>query len=102
MPAPRAFDAAERVELILFVGDAEALLQQHVCAELAEQFGAEGVDGAALDLRGGGAEPNLEPMSDFAGRFVGEGERADARRIEVQLLDEIVNSLGEAERLARA
>ena len=102
MPAARSLDAAQRVELILLVGDAEARLEQHVGAELAEQLGAEGVDGAALDLRRGVAEPRLEPMRDLAGGLVGERERADARRVEMQVLDQEVDALGQAVRLARA
>ena len=102
MPAARSFDAAQRVELILLVGDAEARLEQHVGAELAEQLGAEGVDGAALDLRRGVAESSLESMRDLAGGLVRERERADARRIECEVFDQEVNALGEAIRLAGA
>ena len=71
-------------------------------AELAEQFRAEGVNGAAFDFRGGVAESSLEPMGDLTGGFVRERERADARRIEVQVFDEKVNALGEAMRFAGA
>src|SRR5215208_6025178 len=102
VPAARPFDASQRVELVFLVGDPEPRLQQNMRAELTKQLGAEGVDGAALDLRGGIAEPDLEAVRDLSGGLVGECEGADARRVESELLDEKVDPLGEAEGFARA
>ena len=48
------------------------------------------------------AERGLEAVRDLAGGLVGEGERADARRIDTQLLHEMAHALDEAVRLAGA
>jgi hypothetical protein len=44
----------------------------------------------------------LQPLGDFAGGLVGEGENADSSRLDREVLDQISDALDEAERLARA
>ena len=103
MPALRSLDAAKDAELVLFVRDAEARLEQHVGAELAQEFSAERVNRSALDLRRRErAEPTLEAMLDLARRFIRECECADARGIDAVCLDQKANALDETERLPRA
>src|SRR5262245_10036473 len=102
VPAPRTLESPQHAELILLVGDAEPRLEQHVNAQLAQQLRAEGVNRPALELRDTLAEPGLEAMLDFAGRFVRECERANARGIDALDLDQPTDALGEAEGLARA
>src|SRR5262249_45293857 len=103
MPPKRtAFEPTQDTELILFVRDPEASLEQYAGAQLAEQLRAERVDRASLDARSGVAELGLEPVRDLAGGFVRERECADARWIKAMSLDEESDPLGEAERLARA
>jgi hypothetical protein len=46
------------------------------------------------------AELPLQPLGDLAGRFVGKGENADPRRIDAKALDQIANTLDEAESFA--
>ena len=102
VPAAVAFDAPQHAQLILFVGDAEPRFEQHARAELAQQFGAERVDRSAFDVRRRRAERGCETLRDLAGGLVRERECANARRIDVQFLDEMANALDEAVRLARA
>ncbi len=102
VPPPIALDATQDAELILLVGDAEARFEQHVRAEFAQQLGAKRVNRSALDVRRRGTERGLEAVRDFARGFVGEGERADARRIDAQLLHEMTDALDQAVRLAGA
>src|SRR6185295_15666864 len=97
------FDASENAELILFVGDAEARVEVDLGSVRAQQVGAKGVNRSAGDARGGrGAESALNPAGDLTRGFVRECEGADARRIEVMILDQEANALGETVRLARA
>jgi hypothetical protein len=50
VPFAWAFDAAEDVELIFLVGDAESRLEQDVRAQFAQQLGAEASMGPLLML----------------------------------------------------
>ena len=54
-----------------------------------------------MTLGGGAAERAREPLGDLAGGLVGEGEGADARRVDAELLDEEADALDEAVRLPR-
>ena len=60
------------------------------------------MDRAALDLRGGVAEPGLEPVCDLVGGLVRESEGADASGVDAELLDEVGDALREAVGLACA
>jgi len=102
MPAPRAFDAAQDAQLIVFVRNAEAALDADERSELTEQLGAERMDGPARDLRRRGPEAMGKPVRDLARGLVGERERSDASRVVAQLLDQKTNAFGEAVRFARA
>jgi hypothetical protein len=94
-------EPAQNRFLIRIVGDAETDRQADLLAELSQQLGAESVDGAALDALHAGAKLALETLGDFSSGFIGERKDADARRIDLQLLDQEPDALDEAERLAR-
>jgi hypothetical protein len=72
-----------------------------VGTELTQQLGAKGVDRSALDSLGSRPQLSLQPRRDFARCLVGEGEYADAFRIERALLDQESNPLDQAECLSR-
>jgi hypothetical protein len=96
VPAAWSFYPAQRGELILFVGDAEAGFEEDMCAEFAEQFRAEGVDCTSLYLLGLlSTEPGFEPMADFASGLVGEGESTDASGVEAVVFDQEADTLDE-------
>jgi len=97
---PRDSEAAEERFLVQLVGDAEAWLQVYPFAELAQQLGAERMDGSAFHTLYAIAELSLQTLGDFAGGFVGESEDADSRRINAETLDQESNALDEAECLA--
>jgi len=84
------------------VGDAESRLKVDTLRELAQKFGAEGVDRSPLQPIDPISKLLLKTLSNFAGRLVGEGEHTNSRRIGPQHLEEIPNSLDEAVRLACA
>ena len=102
MPFARTLDAAERAELVLLIGDAEAGLETNVRARGAKQVGAKGVQRATRDLRGGGPQPRDQPLCNLPRGLVGKREGADPRRVESVLLDQESNTLGEAVGLAGA
>ena len=102
VPAARAFDATERIQLVLLVRNAEPGFESRVRRELTKEIGAECVDGSALNFLGAFAEPALEAERNLACSFVGERERADTGRVEAALFDEIANPFGQAERFAGA
>ncbi len=99
MPSPVTLQPAEYRELILAVGNPESGLQADVRTELPQQLRAERMDRPALDQLYTGAEL-LEPGGDLVRCLVGEREDADSLRIDPKVLDEVPNSLDEAERLA--
>jgi hypothetical protein len=88
--------------LIVVVGDSEARLESDVAAELPQQFGAKGVNRSALDVPSARSQLSIETGRDLSRCLVGEGEHADALRIERALLDQESNPLDQAESLARA
>lgn len=93
--------AAEGLELILLVGDAEPARDPGLLTVGAEQLDREGVDGAPGDCVGPGVECGGEPIGDLAGRAIGERDRQDGGWVEASLLDEIADPLDEAEGLPR-
>src|SRR5688572_16888189 len=102
MPTPGALDAPQHAELIILVGDPETRVEPHVRAVLAKQVRAKRVNRAARYVARGVAETRDEPMGDFAGRLVREGERANPRWIDVVLLDQKADAFGQAKRFAGA
>ena len=102
MPLRVPVEAPQDDALILLVGDAEPAPELHVRPVLAQQLGAERVDRASLDTFAARAELAREPRRDLVGGLVRERERADARGLDAQLLDEIADALDEAERLPGA
>jgi hypothetical protein len=95
-------DASQDPPLVLLVGDSETDVEPDVPAEFAEECGAKSVDRATLDFLGGVPEAVLEPMGYFISCLVREGERTDASRVNVELLDQAGYALGQAIRLASA
>ena len=73
-----------------------------MCAELAQQACAEGVDGPARDLLRGRTQTGPQPLRDLAGGLVGERERADPPGPEAVLFNQETDSLGQAKRLSGA
>src|SRR5687768_3732847 len=102
MPAPRPLEPTQHRELVVLIGDPEAGLEPQLIAELAQQPGAERVDRPALHELGARAELTLEPRRNLAGGLVGEGERADARGVDAEVLDEVPYPLDQAEGLPGA
>ena len=102
VPLAGPLDAPQHIELVLLVGNAEARLEQHLDAQLAQQLCTECVDGSALDPFGRCSKSRVQPVRDLAGRFVGEGEGANSPGLEAVLVDQETDALDEAERLARA
>lgn len=96
---PTGLEAPEHRLLVLIVGDAEASLEAYVRAVLAEQLGTESVDRSPLHPLRALSKLTLQSRRDFVGGLVGEGERADTRRVDADLLDEKPDSLDEAKRL---
>ena len=70
--------AAKDLDLVLLVGDAKALGKTDGLPVLAQQLDAERMDGRPGDLVGSEPETVAEPMGDFAGGLIGEGDRDDA------------------------
>ncbi len=68
--------------LILFVGETEPAPQAHQLRVLPEQRETERVQRAAVHVVRGRADLAPQPRGDLVGRLVGEGDRADALRIE--------------------
>ena len=97
---PRNSEPPQNGFLVRLVGNAEPGLEIHLFAKIAQQLGAERVDGAALDALHTIAQLALQSLGDLAGGLVGECENADSRRIEGETLDEIANALDEAERFS--
>jgi hypothetical protein len=58
------------------------------------------VDRSALHALHALAQLSLQTLGDFAGGLVGEGEDADSRRINGEMLDQKSNTLDQAEGLA--
>jgi hypothetical protein len=80
--------------LILLIGDAESSLQPRGLREFAQQRETERVDRPPADIV-------AQARRDLLGGAVREGDSADAVRLE-PLIDEMLDSLDEAERFAGA
>jgi hypothetical protein len=80
--------------LVLLIRDAKALLEARLLGKLAQQRQAEGVDRAAADVV-------REPRCDLFSGAIGEGDGANASRIE-PLADEMLDTGDETEGLSGA
>ena len=94
-------EPAEHILLVLVIGNAESAAHADAIAVLAQDLGAEGVEGAAFDRPGAVAERGLEAFGDFLRGFVGKGDGADPRGIEALALDQEADALDQAEGLPR-
>ena len=85
MKPRRLAESSQDRSLVILIGNTEPAVQSFVMTVMSQQFSAKSVDGPAVHQLCRGAEP-VEPIPDFLGGLVGEGERVDARWIDAQSL----------------
>ena len=95
-------EPTEHGPLVLLVGDPEPGAEIDVRAVLAKQLGAEGMSRPTLDPLGPRSNAARQSRRDLVSCLVGEGEGADAGRVDLELLDEIPDAFDETERLPGA
>ena len=81
-------EPSQHPSLVILVGDAEPAPEAGGGGMVAQQAEAQRVQGTPGDVLGQRAHLALEPSGDLVGRLVGEGDGADAPRIESVPRDE--------------
>jgi hypothetical protein len=95
-------EAAQHASLVVLVGDAEAAPEAGSRGVLPKQSEAQSMQGAPGDILGEGPDLALQSRGDLVGGLVGEGDGANAARVQPVPGDQPRDARDETVRLARA